>query len=46
MLRALAPRVKVYAYEVETAAPLAAALRAGAPVPVPYVPSFVDGIGG
>jgi threonine dehydratase len=31
---------------VETAAPLDAALRAGAPSPIDYRPSFVDGIGG
>jgi threonine dehydratase len=45
-LRALRPEVKVFACEVETAAPLHAALRAGAPVPIDYRPSFVDGIGG
>ena len=45
-LRELRPQVKVYACEVETAAPLHAALRAGAPVPIDYRPSFVDGIGG
>jgi threonine dehydratase len=44
-LRALAPRVRVYGCEVETAAPLAASLGAGAPRPVDYTPSFVDGIG-
>lgn len=45
-LRALAPRAKVYAAEVETAAPLAASLTAGRPQAVEYTPSFVDGIGG
>jgi threonine dehydratase len=45
VLRALAPRVKIYAAEVETAAPLAASLAAGAPRTVDYTPSFVDGIG-
>jgi threonine dehydratase len=45
-LRALAPGCKVYACEVETAAPLAAALEAGEPVEVEHTPSFVDGIGG
>ena len=45
-VRALAPRTKVFACEVETAAPLAAALAAGAPQASPYTPSFVDGIGG
>jgi threonine dehydratase len=45
-LRELRPHAKVYACEVETAAPLHAALQAGAPVPIDYRPSFVDGIGG
>ena len=45
-LRALKPGLRVYAAEVETAAPLAASLRAGRPVEVEYEPSFVDGIGG
>lgn len=45
VLRELAPRVKVYAAEVETAAPLAASLAAGALREVNYQPSFVDGIG-
>ena len=45
-LRALKPETRVYAAEVETAAPLAASLRAGEPVEVQYEPSFVDGIGG
>ncbi|MGH9485452.1 MAG: pyridoxal-phosphate dependent enzyme, partial [Terriglobales bacterium] len=45
VLRELAPGVKVYAAEVETAAPLAASLAAGKPVEVNYQPSFVDGIG-
>lgn len=44
-LRALAPAVKTYACEVETAAPLSASLVAGRPVAVDYAPSFVDGIG-
>jgi threonine dehydratase len=44
-LRALKPEVPVYAAEVATAAPLAAALAAGEPVEVEYIPSFVDGIG-
>jgi threonine dehydratase len=46
VLRQLAPRVRVYAAEVETAAPLAASLAAGEPRTVDYRPSFVDGIGG
>lgn len=45
VLRARAPRVKIYAAEIETAAPLAASLAAGEPRPVDYQPSFVDGIG-
>jgi threonine dehydratase len=45
-LRALRPQTKVYACEVETAAPLHAALKAGAPGAIDYRPSFVDGIGG
>ena len=45
-IRALKPDTRLYAVEVETAAPLAASLRAGQPVEVEYQPSFVDGIGG
>jgi threonine dehydratase len=45
-LAAVLPHVPVHAAEVATAAPLAAALRAGEPVPFDYQPSFVDGIGG
>ena len=45
-LRALKPSARLYACEVETAAPLAASLRAGVPTPAEYTPSFVDGIGG
>ena len=44
-IRALAPRSRVYAAEIATAAPLSASLAAGEPVEVPYAPSFVDGIG-
>jgi threonine dehydratase len=45
-VRSLEPRTKVYAAEVETAAPLAASLAVGAPHEAPrYSPSFVDGIG-
>ncbi len=43
---ALAPRVRVFAVEPETAAPLAASLSAGRPVTVDYQPSFIDGSGG
>ena len=45
VLRALAPQVRIYAAEIETAAPLAASLAAGEPCTVEYRPSFVDGIG-
>jgi len=45
VLRERAPRVKVYAAEIETGAPLAASLAAGEPRTVEYKPSFVDGIG-
>jgi threonine dehydratase len=45
VLRAMAPRVRIFAAEVETAAPLAASWAAGEPRSVAYTPSFVDGIG-
>jgi threonine dehydratase len=45
VLRARAPYVRIYAAEIETAAPLAASLAAGEPCTVEYKPSFVDGIG-
>jgi threonine dehydratase len=45
-LRASKPGLRIYACEVESAAPLSASLRAGAPVGIETVPSFVDGIGG
>ena len=45
-VRVLKPDTRIYAAEVETAAPLAASLRAGEPVTIEYAPSFVDGIGG
>jgi threonine dehydratase len=45
VLRARAPRVRIYAAEIETGAPLAASLAAGEPRMVEYKPSFVDGIG-
>ena len=44
-LRALGSKAPVFACEVETAAPLAASLRAGEPTTIEYKPSFVDGIG-
>jgi len=46
VLRELKPGVRIYAAEIETAAPLAASLAAGEPRTVDYQPSFVDGIGG
>ena len=44
-LRELSPATKIYAAEVETAAPLAPSLAAGSPQEIVYTPSFVDGIG-
>ncbi len=45
-VRTLRPEVRVYGCEVDTAAPLAAALTAGGPVPCARTATFVDGIGG
>ena len=45
VLRELAPRVRIYAAEIETGAPLSASLSAGEPREVEYRRSFVDGIG-
>ena len=45
-LRRRAPQARVYAAEVETAAPFAASLEAGEPASVARRPTFVDGIGG
>jgi threonine dehydratase len=45
-VRAFRPDVRVYAAEVETAAPLAAALAQGNPTNLSPTASFVDGIGG
>jgi len=44
--RALMPSVRVYACEVEGAAPLSASLAAGEPVSIQNRRTFVDGIGG
>jgi threonine dehydratase len=44
-VKAISPRVRVVACEVETAAPLSASLAAGAPQSIAYRASFVDGIG-
>ena len=43
---ALGSGTRVYACEVETAAPLSASLAAGRPVTIERRPSFVDGVGG
>jgi threonine dehydratase len=43
--RAVSPRTKVYAVEVETAAPLTASLAAGTPTPVTRTQTFIDGMG-
>ena len=45
-LRGVAPKARVIACEVETAAPLGASLAAGRAMSVDYRASFVDGIGG
>ena len=45
-VKAVRPSCRIYAAEVETAAPLAKSLQAGRPCEVSYTPSFVDGIGG
>jgi threonine dehydratase len=44
-VKALRPQAKVFAAEVSTAAPLAAAFAAGEPTPVEFTHTFVDGIG-
>ena len=44
-LRALRPECRIYACEVETAAPLTASLEAGEPTRVEWTHTFVDGIG-
>ncbi len=44
-VRALRPGCRIYAVELETGAPLAASLGAGAVTTVDYTPSWVDGIG-
>jgi threonine dehydratase len=45
-VRSLKPDCRVYAAEVDTAAPLRASLDAGEPRTVEHRPSFVDGISG
>jgi len=44
-LREVSPRTKVYAVEVETAAPLTASMSAGEPVVVRRTKTFIDGMG-
>jgi threonine dehydratase len=44
-IRGMRPEVRVFGCEVDTAAPLAAALEAGRVVECPRRPTFVDGIG-
>ena len=44
-IKALRPAIKVFAAEVDGAAPLAASLEAGQPVTIEHRRSFVDGIG-
>lgn len=44
-LASVSPHTRVFAAEVETSAAFAAALAAGEPTTIEYVPSFVDGIG-
>jgi threonine dehydratase len=45
-VKQLRPGTRVVTAEPQTAAPLAAALRAGEPVEIEFAPSFVDGAGG
>jgi threonine dehydratase len=45
-VKALRPGVRIVTAEPATAAPLAAALRAGRPTEIEFRPSFVDGAGG
>lgn len=43
--QSVSPATKVYAVEVDTAAPLTASFAADKPVTVPYTRTFVDGMG-
>ncbi|HEX9730112.1 MAG TPA: threonine/serine dehydratase [Gemmatimonadales bacterium] len=45
-VRAKRPGTRIFACEVETAAPLSASLAQGRPVEIDRVPTFIDGIGG
>ncbi|MGQ0767407.1 MAG: threonine ammonia-lyase [Gemmatimonadota bacterium] len=44
--KSINPAIKIFAVEVETAAPFARSLIEGRPVQIEHQPSFVDGIGG
>lgn len=44
-MRELSPRTRVYAVEVETAAPLTASLKAGSPARVELTRTWIDGMG-
>ena len=44
-IKTLKPGTKIFASEVETAAPLFPSLAKGEPVKINYTPSFVDGMG-
>jgi threonine dehydratase len=44
-MRELRPDCKIFASELDTAAPLSASLAAGSPQEIEYKPTFVDGIG-
>lgn len=44
-VKSVKPTCRVFAVEVDGAAPLAASLAAGKPVTIDYRPSFIDGIG-
>ena len=43
--REVSPNTKIYAVEVETAAPLTASFAAGERTPVTRIPTFIDGMG-
>jgi threonine dehydratase len=45
VMRALSPHTRVFSVEPEGGAALSAAIAAGRPEPIEYVPSFVDGAG-
>jgi len=44
-IKTLKPSTRIFASEVETAAPLSPSLMKGEPVKINYTPSFVDGMG-